>query len=215
MKLKKPGRPIDPTLRERRCQQILEAAARLFAERGYAEADTQELADRLGVGKGTLYRYFPTKRELFLAAVDRLLRQLRQAVDDSLVGVQDPLDQVAYAIRTYLDFCAAHPEVVELLIQERAHFKDRQQLTYFAHREANVERWRKLFRELIAAGRVRRLPVERIIDVISDLVYGTMVTNYFAGQRKPSEGQTRDILDIVWHGILSPAERRLRRAENE
>ncbi|MCI0462642.1 MAG: TetR/AcrR family transcriptional regulator [Gemmataceae bacterium] len=207
MKLKKPGRPADPALRERRCEQILEAAAHLFAERGYADADTQVLADRLGIAKGTLYRYFPTKRELFLAAVDRVVQRLRKAVDDSLAGVQDPLDQVARAIRTYLDFCAAHAEVVELLIQERAQFKDRKKPTYFEHREANVERWRRLFRSLIAAGRVRRLPVERITDVLSDLVYGTMVTNYFAGQRKPSEAQTQDILDIVFYGILSPTER--------
>src|SRR5262249_57454593 len=68
MKLKKPGRPQDPARRERRREEILEAAARLFAEHGYSETDTQGLADLLQVGKGTLYRYFRTKRELFLAA---------------------------------------------------------------------------------------------------------------------------------------------------
>jgi len=46
----------------RREEEILEAAAIFFAECGYSEADTQTLADRLGVGKGTIYRYFPSKR---------------------------------------------------------------------------------------------------------------------------------------------------------
>ena len=51
------------------------------------------------------------------------------------------------------------------------------------------------------------MPVERITDVIGDLVYGTMFTNYFTGPRKPPEAQAQDILDVVFHGILSESER--------
>jgi AcrR family transcriptional regulator len=210
MKLKQSGRPADAALRERRCEEILETAATLFAQHGYSGTDTQVLADRLGVGKGTLYRYFRTKRELFLAAVDRVMRRLRQEVDDSVAGIEDPVDRVARGLRVSLDFFAAHPEFAELLIQERAQFKDRTKPTYFVHQDANVKPWRALFRSLMAAGRVRDMPAARITDVLSDLVYGTMFTNYFAGQRKPPEAQARDILDIVFYGILSRPERRRR-----
>ena len=100
-------------------------------------------------------------------------------------GIDDPLDRICTAVRAYLIFFADHPEFVELIMQERAQFKDRKKPTYFVHREANVERWRELYRGLIAAGRVRVMPVDRITDVMSDLLYGTMFTNYFAGPRKP------------------------------
>src|SRR5262249_59824700 len=124
-------------------------------------------------GKGTLYRYFPSKRDLFLATVDRVMRRLHERIEDSIRGVEDPLDQVAAAIRAYLAFFAEHPDFVELLMQERAHFKDRKEPTYFQHRAANVERWRDLYRRLIAGGRVREMPAERITDVLGALVYGT------------------------------------------
>src|SRR5262245_10111077 len=208
--VKKMRRPSDETLWASRQSEILDTAARLFAEHGYAETDTQLLADELGVGKGTLYRYFPSKQRLFLAAVDRAMRHLRQTIDASIEGIADPLERVATAIRTYLSFVANHPEFVELLIQERAQFKDRKKPTYFVHREANVERWRDLYRSLIAVGRVREMPVERISDVVSQLLYGTMFTNYFTGQRKPPEVQAEEILDVVFQGILSDAERRRR-----
>ena len=193
-----------------RREEILDAATELFAEHGYSDAVTQALAERLQVGKGTLYRYFPSKRDLFLAAADRVMRRMRERIDDVIAGVDDPLDRVVEAIRSFLAFFAEHPEFVELLIQERALFKDRTQPTYVQHRDKNVTRWREHYRTLIADGRIRNIPVERISDVIGDLLYGTIFTNYFTGRRKSTETQARDILDILFEGILSDSERRRR-----
>jgi AcrR family transcriptional regulator len=205
---KKPRRPTDEALWASRTEQILGAAAELFAQHGYAGTDTQLLAEKLGVGKGTLYRYFPSKEDLFLAAADRVMRQLRQQVDASIATLEDPLDQIAEAIRAFLAFFAEHPAYVELLMQERAQFKDRKEATYFQHRRARVEHWRGVYRSLIARGRLRAMPVERITDVLSNLCYGTMFTNYFTGHRQPFDEQAREILDVVFNGILSDAERR-------
>ena len=66
---------------------------------------------------------------------------------------------------------------------------------------------------LIDTGRVRDIPLSRIDDVMSDLVYGTMVTNHFSGRHKPLDVQAEDILDIAFYGILSDRERRRRAAE--
>jgi AcrR family transcriptional regulator len=206
----KPGRPADPARRAKRQEQILETAVQLFAEHGYSNTDTQLLAEKLHVGKGTIYRYFPSKRELFLAAADRVMRLMRQCVDGSIEGIDEPLDRIAIAVRAFLTFFAEHPEYVELLMQERAQFKDRKKPTYFEHREVNVQRWQALYRSLIEAGRIRNVPVARISDVMSNLLYGTMFTNYFIGQQQSVETQARDILDIAFHGILSDEERRRR-----
>jgi AcrR family transcriptional regulator len=206
---KKP-RPRSEELVASRQEEILDAAARLFAKHGYAETDTQLLADEVGVGKGTLYRYFPSKQDLFLAAADRVMRLLRQVIDSAIVGVDDPLQRIEVAIRTYLRFFATHPEYVELLIQERATFKDRETPTYFVHRDKNIEPWRALYRSLIAEGRVRNMPVDRITDIMSAACYGTMFVNYFTRQQKSPEEQAQAIMDVVFHGLLSDSERRRR-----
>ena len=197
-----------------RREEILDAATDLFAEYGFSDTVTQALAERLQVGKGTIYRHFPSKQALFLAAADRVMRRLRVRIDTTIEGIDDPLDRLSKAVVAFLAFFEEHPKFAELLIQERAQFKDRTKPTYVEHREVNVVRWREIFRNLIAEGRVRDIPVEKITDVIGDLSYGTMFTNYFAGRRKPSESQARDILDIVFFGILSESERLRRRVEN-
>ena len=43
--------------------------------------------------------------------------------------------------------------------------------------------------------------------MVGNLIYGTMFTNYFAGPGKPVAGQARDILEVVFRGILSDSER--------
>jgi AcrR family transcriptional regulator len=208
---KKTRRAADDALWASRQEEILEVAARLFAEHGYADTDTQLLADELGVGKGTLYRYFPSKEKLFLAAADRAMRMLREQIDATIVKIKDPLDQIEEAIRAYLAFFNDHPEFVELLMQERAQFKNRKKPTYFIHREANITRWHAVYRALIEEGRIRQMPVERITDVMSQLCYGTMFINFFIGQSKPFAEQAHEILDVVFHGILSDPERRRRK----
>ena len=202
--------PADEGPCDRR-EEILDAATDLFAEFGYSDAVTKDLAENLQVGKGTIYRYFPSKRDLFLAATDRVMRRLRVHIDSAIADVEDPIDRIEAGTRAFLGFFASHPKFVELLILERALFKDRSEPTYFVHRERNKLRWNDLYRVLIAEGRLRDMPVEQISTVFMDLAYGTIFTNYFSGRCRSSEDQAREILDVVFHGILGDSEREQRR----
>ena len=201
------GRPPDAELQERRRAEILDTATAVFAENGFAAADVQEIANKTGVGKGTVYRYFPSKEELFLAAVDHGMRNLKLAVDAAATSAKQPLDRIAEGVLAYLTFFDERPEIVELLVQERANFRDRQRPTYFVHREANMGAWQELYGELIRSGTFRDIPVDRIGDVISDLLYGMMFTNYFAGRKTSPANQCKDALDILFHGLLADSKR--------
>ncbi len=208
----KRGRPPEEGLAERRREEILRVSTRLFASAGFACTDLQDVADKLGVGKGTLYRYFPTKQALFEAAVERAIRGMRSAIDAAAGGIADPLERIGAAVRVYLAYFDAHPECVELLMQERAHLTERRKPRYFEHREENRSEWEAVYRALIARGLVRDMPVDRIMDTLGSLVYGAMFTNYFAGRRKTLPEQADDILDVVFNGLLTPAGQEHRRA---
>ncbi|MCC6739806.1 MAG: TetR/AcrR family transcriptional regulator [Planctomycetia bacterium] len=198
------GRRPDPDRTARRRGEILDAATRLFAERGYPDTDLDELASRLGVGKGTVYRYFPSKEKLFFAAVDRAMQRVLEAVNARVAGETDPLRIIEGAIREHVAWFNANPWAAELVIQERAQFRDRPKPTYFAHRDANLEPWATLLRGLMAAGRLRRMPIERIVDVLSEMLYGALFIDYFARRRRSLKRRTEDLLDVMFHGILAP-----------
>jgi len=56
---------------------------------------------------------------------------------------------------------------------------------------------------LISKGVLRDISVEQVEDVVGNLIYGTMFTNFFVGRKKSFEQQVQDILDIVFRGILT------------
>lgn len=184
---------------------ILSVAARLFAEIGYADCEMGRLAAELGIAKGTLYLYFTSKEELFYACVDAGMRDMQQAVQAAAELVVDPVERISRAVRAYLEFFDRHPEQVELLIQERANFKHRKRPTFFDYREAIRARWRPIYTQLQTAGRIRAdLPVDRMLENVGNLLYGTMFTNHFAGRNIPLDEQHSAIMSIILNGILAP-----------
>lgn len=201
-----PGRPRDEALQARRREEILDQAVQVFAKHGLPATDVQWIADASGVSKGTIYHYFPSKQELFLAAVRRGVTRLHEVVKEAKVGATGPVEGIERAVTAYLRFFKQNPTLCELLIQERAEFKDRQSV-YVEHRDAQRGPWRAAIASLIERGVIRPMPVERVIDVLGDVLYGTMFTNHFAGRDKGYEQQAKDILDVVFHGILSDNER--------
>ena len=187
-----------------RREQILAEATKLFAASGFSNTEVQTIADHLGIGKGTVYRYFPSKRDMFMAAVDRGIRLLGASVNEASGTHGEPLARIFNAIRAYLAFFDAHPEIVELLIQERAEFRDRQTPTYFSHKEQSIGQWHRLLRDLMDRGTIRALPEEVVADYISDLLYGMVFTKYFSGREKPLSDQADQVIDLILRGIAPP-----------
>ena len=189
--------------RAQRRDAIVAAATALFAEAGYAGCEMDRLAAELSVAKGTLYLYFPSKEELFYACVDAGMQSLQQAVQTAIANQPDRLERIRRGIYAYLKFFDEHPALVELFIQERARFKNRKRPTYFEHRDANRGPWRELYSSLAADGQIRNdLPVERLLDTVGNLLYGTMFTNHFLNRKVPLTDQYEALVEILFRGIL-------------
>lgn len=200
--------PTAKPAQAQRREAIVATATRLFAKLGYAGCEMDRVAAGIRIAKGTLYLYFPSKEELFYACVDTGMRQLQQAVEQAADKEADPLDRIRIGIYAYLEFFDAHPDLAELIIQERASFKNRKRPTYFEHRDANRGPWRELYTLLMQQGRLRDdLPVERLLDTVGNLLYGTMFTNHFLQRTVPLTDQYEALLEILLRGMLSDEHR--------
>jgi AcrR family transcriptional regulator len=206
--VRSPGRPEDPALKVRREEEILAAAAKLFAQRGYADTQMQTIADHLGVGNGTVYRYFRTKEALFLATVERGLAELTAEMDSVMSADGEPFEQMRQAVRVYLRFFHRRPEMAELFIQERAAFRHHHRSLYFVSKDEDDCKHGEFFDKLRAAGLVRDMPMERFFNVVADLLYGIVLTNLLSGRSVDPDAQADDVLDVILNGVLSDSARK-------
>lgn len=81
-------------------QRLVVAMSDLMWERGYAATSPREVRERSGVGQGSMYHHFPSKRDLALAALERNCSDLLPATEAILTGPGDPMDKLtAYLSR--------------------------------------------------------------------------------------------------------------------
>lgn len=88
--------------KEARPQELLDAALELFVEKGFAATRTDEVAQRAGVSKGTLYLYYPSKEELFKAVVRQNIASLIAEGKEAVAQFQGTTSELlAYLMREW------------------------------------------------------------------------------------------------------------------
>jgi len=92
---------------------ILDAAAHIFHERGYAGATTNDIADEAGVSIGSLYQYFPNKDALLLALAHQHIASATAGLTD-LLGRRGAEDDYALIVREVVHFLVDQHDLDEL-----------------------------------------------------------------------------------------------------
>jgi AcrR family transcriptional regulator len=105
-----------PLQRER----LLRAAAREFAERGYAGASSESISRRAGMSKATFYEHFANKEECMLALFDMGAGLVQDAMADAArnAPVGDARERLRAGTRAFLGALAEHPEFAQTLLVE-------------------------------------------------------------------------------------------------
>lgn len=93
-------------------------AASLFASRGYDATSTRELAEALGITKGTLYHHFPTKEDLLVRICDESLARITQAALEVIASEPDPLARLRSLIRRHVETMLADQPLHTTMLTE-------------------------------------------------------------------------------------------------
>jgi AcrR family transcriptional regulator len=142
-----PSRPSRPALRERyerRRQDVVQAAARVFAERGYEQTSVQQLAAELELATGALYHYFPGKEDLLIEICDQLMSPLLERIDEMASAPGPPAQRLRDLVRLWVGHVIEHRDHV-LVFQQVRHVVDH------GEQWRDVRRDRKEFEERLDA----------------------------------------------------------------
>src|SRR5262245_2447395 len=127
---------------------ILCAAARLFASHRFHEARMEDIAALAEVGKGTVYRYFKDKEELYLALLDRAAVGLRDRLRDAVAGACGLREALVAVVGGVSHYFEEQPHLFDLIQHAEAMQRPGQQFPWQRTRNETIG----LVKDLLGAG---------------------------------------------------------------
>lgn len=186
---------------------MIAAAATLFARAGFNGITTRDIAHSAHVSEGNIFRYFASKRELFIAAIDSELGKLSVRADvlDRVANVKDSRSALRALFELITDTVVQHPALVRLLHFSALEFGPDMEPVYRKHLDAivtasakNFEKWSRDygFRDLNAR-----------VTVLSFVATVILLQNYpvFTGTALPfpSVESAAASYAELWYRVLS------------
>ena len=193
--------PLDttPDWRVRRREAILAAAADLFARRPYHDVQVDDVAKQAGVGKATLYRYFPSKEELYLHAFDEALARLEARLHAPPPAGSAPEAVLACKVRALLTTFTEQLPALKVLGGDHSHLAE-QMRTVLRRRTSRIAAaLREVLESGRSAGRFRRLDMDLTPLLVIGMARGAVM---MAGDAAPERLEAA-ILDLILKGALA------------
>ena len=184
-------------------ERLVQTMSELMWERGYADTSPREVRSRSGVGQGSMYHHFPTKRDLALAALERNVADLLPAASE-LDGPGDPMARIeAYLMRPreVLKGCK-----VGRMTQDPQVREDPALLAPVAHAFAQAHRrWVGVLREAVAAGELRaEIDPERLAHTLMAVIQGGYVIAIAQQDPAPFAAACRGAIDLLHAAAPAP-----------
>jgi AcrR family transcriptional regulator len=185
--------------RARKRAQILEAASRIFATRVYHLVTMDEVAHAARVGKGTLYRYFPSKEALYLAIVDAAFGLLIERLEAVRAGAMPPPAALGRMIAAIVETFAQHLPSFRLIHRGEGRLFLRKKEVIRARRAHIARLVSEVLDRGVEAGAFRKVDRALAPSMLIGMVWGTALNH---ADDTPAEVLAARIADLYLHGLL-------------
>lgn len=191
----------------KRRHQVLDAAAWVFARKGYRQASVSDIIERAGVARGTFYLYFDGKEAVFLAIVETFHVRVKSAFEalDAAAETtrgEGPRAVLEASFRRWMEFFAAHRDVTQVVLREASSVDPRFEQAFIELRQSALTRFSARFRKFQELGSARP-SIDP--DLAASLQLGMVdeLLNWFI-LRHPDPDIPRlaaHLADFEWNGI--------------
>jgi AcrR family transcriptional regulator len=196
-----------------RREQILKAALEVISRKGYAAATIPEIARAAGVATGTIYIYYPSKRELFVAVIKNLiitpplLDLIAKLPKDKDVGTI--FKQIMYNRfdLTQNETFSRMPSLMGEVQRDpelKALWNEKFLQPFLAQMDG-------MFRLMMASGKVRRMEPAVTVRAVGGLILGFLILRIMEGEaspinRLPREKVAEELMNFVFYGLTNEGE---------
>jgi AcrR family transcriptional regulator len=187
--------------KEQTRERILEAAERLFAEKGFHETAMDEIVETARISKGGVYFHFPSKERLYFAMLDRLADALQREVEHEISRRRGAVEKVQGALEVVLKNLASRRRLAQIILRQGYGLGPR-----FERKRLEIySRFAQLIREhldnAVAEGSIPLLNTEITAYVWLGAINELVLRWLYTGQPDPLKESLPALLEVFLHSI--------------
>ena len=185
---------------------ILNAARTVFSREGYADTSVDAVAAEAGIAKGTVYLYFKSKEELYLAAVLRDIRAFGSVAREKMEHAPSLEEQIAAFLRVRLDYFREHRDFVRIYLTEYSKICAETPISKELRRlqRDNMRHLAGLIEEAIRRREIRRVPAPALAAKLFDIARGLVERQLLGWKDFQQKDEIAFVIDLLWRGIARP-----------
>ncbi len=183
---------------------IAQAAKTVFAERGYTRATLEDIAQRAGMSKATIYIYFKNKDDLFLQVVEELVNATTAATAQAATMPKAPLEKLARIVRDKMTFYEQERDFFRIYLNEKQGLevapKDPHKRALRDMYLQEVQVLDRVLHEGMEAGVLLQMDSRRLAFFLREMI-STVLVQRIQGKAKTSvDEDVEQLLDLFLHG---------------
>lgn len=194
----------------KRQEQILKAATAIFVQKGYTDTTMPEIAKSCGLATGTIYIYYPNKRELFIAVVESLMVTPIVSIFNNKGSNEFPIilkdaliNRMGFLQGDNLHHLLSLMGEIQRDAELRAMFTEKVIKPFLGHME-------NIYRARIDSGEFRKMEPEVVVRLIGSMIIGMSMLEMTEGEASPLNRLSRkklgdEIMNFILRGLLEPA----------
>jgi TetR/AcrR family transcriptional regulator, fatty acid metabolism regulator protein len=191
-----------------RSRAILATASRLFAEKGYSQTTTAEIAREAGVAEGTLYHHFGSKDGIFLTLFDETMEGFLSGIEEILAGGQTGRESLSALVRFHFGYVSRHGEQFLILLRDFPIHLTVEHLAAGSPQRVRIDRITELFSRVLARGKSDGtlhlpFPVRETAEMLRGTFYGTTRLKMLDLIQAPLPRLAR-MMEAYWLRALAP-----------
>lgn len=188
-------------LQIKRRKEIFEAARQIFSSVGFHKADMNEIAKRANIAKGTVYLYFPSKKDLFIDLISNGLDYLTHEIENEIQHIEDPIERFKTSVATYMTFFKDNQSLYRILLHPDKEIKDDIEKTWQNYTLSKIPAVTETLEEGIKLGKLRKIDSQTVSYMILGMIDQVLYQWMSDPELESMEKKIDIVIDVLFNGI--------------
>jgi AcrR family transcriptional regulator len=193
------GRPQTSDTREK----ILAAALEVFSSKGFHGTTVDEIAELAGLGKGTVYRHFQSKKGLFSELIRLKVAELEQTVSGAIDPKGEVLEIIETYLRIYFGFFDRNRNLYKVLIQEQSDFGAEVKALYIGNILRKVPLLKRKIFQAVRNGRLKQMDFHTVFYGVMGFIDGVMQKWLASDDDYSLVDEVPTVVETIFYGFVN------------